>query len=987
MAANNLTFRSFLIWIELFTAFLSNAQTTSLYPIGTFKLTEENFQGGTHVLQYPGPLLIGATDAHHPNGGFETSGSAQVEIKSSETHLVKAHLGGNSTQTSVTHLTSSWSKLAANYSLNNGSIIPDIPIYEKLEIGVDLPKRIQSQIDLFLNNAPSFDNFLNGQYNYPNHIGLNPYDPQDIDFTASIRFASIDQNLVSRLIDNQLPAGITYDPGTDPLHPFSISISGFYYQEVQPSANNLNWVVSDSEYPIRFRFAPPFVGEYKISLSVNFKENGQMVNETFGNQSSQWLFFNGTVNNSSKEKRKGYLEVGHHKRHFRHAYDKSSFFGIGMNLPELPAHSTYDPTGAPGGAERYVPWSYQQRRGTLMGELSNKGGNFIRMISFNAVNAVERTFAFNPLESIKGNRLGNYHVNQMHMYETDLDIERAEDLNIFILFCMQIHYPFMIFYESNPPEVWQNNPYKNALNLNTVEDFLTNVEAKRFFKNKVKYMQARWGYSPAIAEWQIMSEADQIGLGVDEGNGPWYVNSPSFNPFFPEKLNQWHCEMSEFVADLYPKHLIGATYINSPFETNAPTCLDQSFNCLKIDVISWHPYQQRGIIELDEPANRFRHNFCQQIIYDPSNSLCTNIDGKGMFIDKPIVFSELGGFYDACTDIDHHNSIWAGAMSGQASTPLNWHNSLSIFPTSEAIQTIDYFNNYTSLNNFMTGIDFEAHKYVPSVHKIEGLDHSGGPIWPNNNSINMDLEIFTMQNNNGGLVDKSDRGFGWVHHKKANGYYNLGIYSQNPFCYINRNLGGDPPLINEIPDEVYAYNLNGFKTGEYYFDLYDTKTGQIFHSFQSTLTENSADLFGVLALEIPHVPLYYNDDNDKRLDYAFKFWHVSNSSSTFRIYSMNEDSVAKPQEITSERNNSSYENPLIVNVYPNPTKEKLFIKTEGGKISKIEITEPTGRLLLNNFSIDSNNLELDLKNISNGCYFLKVFCTNNKIKILKIIKQ
>ena len=340
----------------------------------------------------------------------------------------------------------------------------------------------------------------------------------------------------------------------------------------------------------------------------------------------------------------------------------------------------------------------------------------------------------------------------------------------------------------------------------------------------------------------------------------------------------------------------------------------------------------------------------------------------------------------ACTDISMHNTSWAALCSGQMGVPLQWHAHDAWNQTGKT-DIEDFYANFNALASFVDGLDFENHKYRPSVQNEDELIFDKGNNESNGNTIEMDIEIFVMQNDNSGINEKSDRGFGWVHHKKANGYYNLGIYSQNPFCYINRNLGGDPPLINEIPDEVYAYNLNGFKTGEYYFDLYDTKTGQIFHSFQSTLTENSADLFGVLALEIPHVPLYYNDDNDKRLDYAFKFWHVSNSSSTFRINSMNEDSLAKPQEITSERNNSSNETHFIVHVYPNPTHEKLFIKTEGGKISKIEITEPTGRLLLNNFSLDSNNLELDLKNISNGCYFLKVFSPNNKIKILKIIKQ
>lgn len=985
--AAKIYYHSCIVFLQLlFFTSTGFTQNNTLYPVGAFKLTEENFQGGTHVLHYPGPLIVGATDAHHPNGGFEASNSAVVEIKSEETHLVKAHLGGNSNSNFITHISSSWAKIASNYQLNTGSIIPEIPIYEKLEIGINLPKRIQEKIDLFLNEAPNFDNYLNGQYNYPNHLGLNPYDPQDIDFIATIRFASIDQNLIGRLIDNQLPVGITYDPANDASYPFMISISGFYFQEVQATPDNLHWVVTNSEYPIRFRFAPPFIGDYKISIGYNYKSNGQIINETIGTNEATWLAFKGVVNSSNKEKRKGYLEVGHHKRHFRHAYDKTSFFGIGMNLPELPTHPSYDPTGQPGGAERYIPYGYQQRRGLLMGELSNKGGNFIRMISFNGVNAVEKTFSFTPAQSIKGDCLGNYHINQMHMHETDLDIERAEDLNIFLLFCMQIHYPFMIVNGYNPDEDWQNNPYNNSLNLGIVDGFLTNAEAKRFFKNKLKYMQARWGYSAAIAEWQIMSEADQIGLGSGAGNGPWYVNSPSSNSLFPPMLNAWHCEMSEFLANIYPKHLIGTTYIHSPFRENGPTCSDLSFECQNIDVISWHFYDN-SIDPAEHGINRKRFDAIHDIIYKSQNTACSGDTEPGYYIDKPLILSEIGArdtfAFDICTDIEIHNSIWAGAMSGAATIPLNWHNNASISNPTGMLNTWDYFHNYSALNNFMSGLDFETHKYRPSVSNEASLFHKGGYFWDENSNQNdqMEFEIYVMQNDHGGSSE-SDRAFGWIHHKFSNwSRYTSGIIGTTNCQPADLGLPFDfIPKSNPV-----NYLLNNFKSGSYFLETYDTRTGALIGSYNTNDTESPvADpVFNILNLGLP-----FEDLGPSRPDIAFKIWHYSVNGNNMRTIDTTITVSHHAMNNSADSKNLLVENFLsTIQISPNPASEFITIKSSGEMMEEIQITDSSGRILFRKNKIQQQKQTIDLSSFSIGLYLIAIKCDNGTFQTFKFIKK
>jgi hypothetical protein len=98
-------------------------------------------------------------------------------------------------------------------------------------------------------------------------------------------------------------------------------------------------------------------------------------------------------------------------------------------------------------------------------------------------------------------------------------------------------------------------------------------------------------------------------------------------------------------------------------------------------------------------------------------------------------------------------------MSGELGTPLEWHENTDL----GALYTL--FSNYNALSSFFDDIDFETHKYRPSVSTKKELIDKGGSILVNEN---MDLEIYVMANDNSVIGEKSDRGFGWVNHIKGN---------------------------------------------------------------------------------------------------------------------------------------------------------------------------------------------------------------------------
>ena len=77
-----------------------------------------------------------------------------------------------------------------------------------------------------------------------------------------------------------------------------------------------------------------------------------------------------------------------------------------------------------------------------------------------------------------------------------------------------------------------------------------------------------------------------------------------------------------------------------------------------------------------------------------------------------------------------------------------------------------------------------------------------------------------------------------------------------------------------------------------------------------------------------------------------------------------------------------YNNLLTFSVYPTPTENILNIKSKA-EISKIEIYSKLGQLILLNQT--ENNI--DISNLTNGLYFVKVTAINGDFGVKKIVKK
>ncbi|HIE51248.1 MAG TPA: DUF5060 domain-containing protein [Armatimonadetes bacterium] len=162
---------------------------------------------------------------------------------------------------------------------------------------------------------------------------------------------------------------------------------------------------------------------------------------------------------------------------------------------------------------------------------------------------------------------------------------------------------------------WGGNPY-NAANggpCATPGEFWTNPEARALYKRKLRYIVARWSYSPNVLAWELWNETGQEN----------------------EATVAWHQEMAAYLRQTDPnRHLV-----TTSSWVSTPQALRRTFAAL---------------------------DFCQ-LHYAPPAAIA---EMRRVFPTKPLLIGE--GTADG-EGVGFHNSLWVAVMMGAAGAPLTWH--------------------------------------------------------------------------------------------------------------------------------------------------------------------------------------------------------------------------------------------------------------------------------------------------------------------------
>ncbi len=314
----------------------------------------------------------------------------------------------------------------------------------------------------------------------PSHPSLKMAQP------LAIRGVTPDRTTVPRYgrVELTVDLGATYDNPFDPaeidvLGRFTgpsgkvLTVPGFLYRPFERSkrgANETVKVAGPADW--RVRFAPPEVGEWRCQVTAKDRSGTVTGPETR---------FTCTAAPAAK----GFVRVSPDDPHYLQFDDGSPYFAIGANVCWPRAGGTFD----------YDEWfpAYQAA-----------GANYARLWlgPWDIF-----TFERKPEEGREDTGLGRFDLD--HAWRLDYVVDLAERTGIYLMLCFESFNSLRI----NPPyAAWDICPY-NAANggpLAKPEEFFTNPEAQRSFRNRMRYLLARYGWSTHVMAWEYWNEVDII---------------------------------------------------------------------------------------------------------------------------------------------------------------------------------------------------------------------------------------------------------------------------------------------------------------------------------------------------------------------------------------------------------------------------------------------------------------------------------------------
>ena len=344
--------------------------------------------------------------------------------------------------------------------------------YDLIEFTAEVPVSTQNSINSFFGN--------NGYGNTYDASYINPYDPDEISVEATFSF----------------------------LNEPDMVIYGFYYRDFDYSSTpvviNTTWnenITLNNHW--RVRFTPKHIGNWQVKLKV-FVNGVLVLLDDIGRN------FTCVASNNP-----GFVKFGANNKYLEYP-DGTTIFPAGTNNPWPDQSLDYDNT-------TYLPYEYTEHRKRIQ-KLADGGGNYTRIM-------------FTPYGyQIEWEKLNNYDMRQNLMWEFDNLIYQARDNNMLVHISLSQHPEGLTDYPSNPtyPYSWQYNKYK--VDLPTVDnpiDFFTEPDAIDAYKKQIRYIIARWGYSPQISTFEIMNEAGLL------------FNYPDVS--WDNAMSSWHQEIASYI--------------------------------------------------------------------------------------------------------------------------------------------------------------------------------------------------------------------------------------------------------------------------------------------------------------------------------------------------------------------------------------------------------------------------------------------------------
>ena len=916
-------------------------------PLDCRKINTQNFpQGQTTINNFS------CIEAPGTVPSVSINGSQAVEFISSEGIQLKSgfHASGFNNDGSFRAKIAESNLDIAIYTPQN--YVGQVPKYEKLEIGIELPDAIMEEIK-------NFTDELSGNK-------LNPFNPEQVDVKAEFY---------------TLNSGANPDGDFQTSWTLKYNVFGFYYEDFfeDISGNVHQWSIADlpTEHHFRVRFAPPEIGFMACKITVVVLNYGTY----------EILPFYFEVIPSTNH---GYVKVGPNKRYLE--LDGETYFTAGINMPQPDCACNeylnmsdciainhqcdiFDDPAVNYDERKQNPTYHLTYRDEIL-SYKNAGGKEFRMMTYG------------DFYEIEFEKLNNYteRLNTAWEFDQIVNLCNAEDMMLY--WNLQNHENFI--HVSDGTRLWdwpssddvgdaycytQNGDmgycYRTAdpnIPVMTPTEFLTNSEARKFYQYRLRYISSRWGYSTNISVFELKSESNhhsEVGHKDNNSQPPCkhvqdYIAYSANDNGFLSKLASWQNEMCQYLkTHQYFPHLTAVDYTGNPaglIPVNAPNSIiggDYSYYSPYVDIAAW---------------NHYEYGYKRIINETSINNLLHSGDNNVPLLDKPILISENGQDTKMCDEgIEFIRDTWCSTFTGNASSAKNWKYQ----------QYYHLFYHLRNIEQFVSGVNLD--------------DSQGGPWVPQyNERADKLVATYALVSN-----EFNKRAFGVIENRTVNSFtMNSGL---NNKCDNEDDIPDlDPFYNNEYRSNIVVYpnSYNLVLSGMGYGVLFNIDWYDIF-SLNLIQSQNAISSNNNLILNFPTL----SDDMSRPL-LAFKIYE--NGEPPFLIVNIQENNSSLIQPDTSgneQVNNIALFDEINVNlstnilnensfnllVYPNPSNSEITIEFSVELTNtSLTIFNSLGEIIFN-VEPQVNSIDVDINNLVPGTYYIQLI-SEQITQIKRLIK-
>jgi hypothetical protein len=436
------------------------------------------------------------------------------------------------------------------------------------------------------------------------NVELNPADPERLVAFRGEVIASV-----------KTPSGKTY------------SIPGFLYQpftrKIEDGAERLT-PAGPVRWQIRLALREP--GAHRVTVAVAVPQGGVSVIKPY-DKPLEII--------ATKADAPGYIRRSPTDHRYFVTDRGESFFPVGANVCWAGRGGTYD-------YDRWLP------------QYAKEGCNYWRAW----LSPEWTTFGLNTRES------GYRRIDMANAWRLDQAIEQSERLGLRVLLCID---SFNILTSREQQDGgWESSAYikANGGPCRKPADYFTNTEMLQAYRDRLRYLVARWGYSTSVFAWEFWNEVDIT------------------DDYQSDRVTAWHRNMARYLRSLDPwQHLITTSTANP----NGDPQLDA---LPELDFVQTHHYAGGDVVAyLDEDrrtkvAARDRPHYHGEFGLDAASDDSEKLDPAGTHL---------------------HNALYASVGQEQAGTPMTWSWDNYVEPQK-------LYPIYGSFARWIAGFDFVAQK-------------------------------------------------------------------------------------------------------------------------------------------------------------------------------------------------------------------------------------------------------------------------------------